>query len=990
MSYRIYILPQEGEFCLGVFTGDTCISWSEYSARPSFVYHSTTLIFTPGNYTYRSSRYSGFRVANIKRLTVIGDEARLQFQLSFSNIGYVSMHNLTLVTNYPKIDVRDVQSFLMENCTLIRTQSSSSSSSLSYSLNLYRSKFNRIVESTFVQVPINAQTGSTLMVTGCSFSNSTTSCINGDSSSNITIHNSSFTNNYITNNYGVVTARSSLFVDRCLFDGNSGRRIAGVYATDDVSVINTIFTNNEASYRIYRYIRPVSYRYYRGGYAISGQRNIYIDNCTFSYYTFSYYTGSSSIIYSLSAPYNYYYYFTPPRYQVDIFNSRFYHSDRSVYSDNNVTITNSDFYNITARSGGGGALWSQGNITLTNTNITNSVSQSGSGGAVYGLEKVTTVNCSIHGANVDVGNGGAIYSGKDVMIINSTLSQCSVQNGTGGAIYSEAKSPNNVFNRHSTVPNIVISGSTFSYNSATKGGVLYTNDHYNHHMEFKNSTFVFNEATDSGGVAFLGNTSLSISNCVFNNNTAGTDAGVLDVAFSSVIVKQSALSHNRADNNGGVFYGRNYTTNFTIVQTLVEDNTATNGGVFHVRRSDSNIKVVDSTFIENYATNKGGVMDIGGVTLTMDSDTVITNNLADISGNVISSCLSQITAYGLEVQPNSVYPMYCSLYNEGNRSHAHNIYTSDPISTTEELSATTVPVDKEDTEGTTSIEEDTTSLSDATSASIIPTSNTPPFSTTTSTSDGSKGRLVAHTSTSATTSVSDGITSVPQWINGATTNSDENTSTQANTITTSTSSTVSTGLDPGQQPWTDDLTTVQERVTEVSTQGSTGSVPTTVPTLSTSTSIYNEQTTTGEHLGHPTTDYQHQTETETQHTREPVNTDSSEKTTQISHNDFTESDAKVLTTEQFSVDPELQANKDIYDTWNSSEHDILQVAIVSLAILCTICIVVCVMAFVLFFIACKRRNITLRPRGNYKKLPLTDKEQEATEDEIQEYSFMEI
>ena len=606
---------------------------------------------------------------------------------------------------------------------------------------------------------------------------------------------------------------------------------------------------------------------------------------------------------------------------------------------------------------------------------------------MYGRQNVIITKSRYSNISVNIGNGGAIYSGDDVIIDNSTLSECSAENGKGGVVYSAAKSLNNL---HPASPNVVFSGSTFNYNSAASGGVLYANGYYNHHMEFNGNTFVSNKATDSGGVAFLGNTSLSISNCVFNNNTAGTDAGVLDVAFSSVIVKQSALSHNRADRNGGVFYGRNYTTNFTIMQTDVEHNTATNGGVFYVRRSNSNIKFIDCILTENHATNKGGVMDIRGVTLTMDRDTVMTNNTADVSGNVISSCLSQITAYGLDVQPNSVYPMYCSLYNEGNRSHDHNIYTSDPISTTEELSATTVPVDKEDTEGTTSIEEDTTSLSDATSASIIPTSNTPPFSTTTSTSDGSKGRLVAHTSTSATTSVSDGITSVPQWINGATTNSDENTSTQANTITTSTSSTVSTGLDPGQQSWTDDLTTVQEKVTEVSTQSSTGNVPTTVPTLSTSTSIHDEQTTTGEHLDHPTTDYQRQTETETQHTRESVNTDSSEKTTQISHDDFTESDAKVWTTEQFSVDPELQANKDKYDAWNSSEHDILQVAIVSLAILCTICIVVCVMVFVLFFIACKRRNITLRPRGNYKKLPLTDKEQEATEDEIQEYSFMEI
>ena len=55
-------------------------------------------------------------------------------------------------------------------------------------------------------------------------------------------------------------------------------------------------------------------------------------------------------------------------------------------------------------------------------------------------------------------------------------------------------------------------------------------------------------------------------------------------------------------------------------------------------------------------------MDLGGVTLTMDMDTVIANNTAGSSGNVISACVSQITAYGLEARLDLVYPLYCSIY----------------------------------------------------------------------------------------------------------------------------------------------------------------------------------------------------------------------------------------------------------------------------------------------------------------------------------------
>ena len=48
-----------------------------------------------------------------------------------------------------------------------------------------------------------------------------------------------------------------------------------------------------------------------------------------------------------------------------------------------------------------------------------------------------------------------------------------------------------------------------------------------------------------------------------------------------------------------------------------------------------------------------------------DKDTIISNNSANLSGNVISVCLSKICAYGLEVQLDPTYTMYCSIYDEG-------------------------------------------------------------------------------------------------------------------------------------------------------------------------------------------------------------------------------------------------------------------------------------------------------------------------------------
>ena len=91
---------------------------------------------------------------------------------------------------------------------------------------------------------------------------------------------------------------------------------------------------------------------------------------------------------------------------------------------------------------------------------------------------------------------------------------------------------------------------------------------------------------------------------------------------------------------------------------------------------------------------------------------------------------------------------------------------------------------------------------------------------------------------------------------------------------------------------------------------------------------------------------------------------------------------------------ELQAKQDKYNIWESSQHNLLQVAIVSLTVLFIVCIAVCIMMVTLFFTACKRRKVPFLQitRGRYKKLSPIETEQEEThtENETQEYSFMEI
>ena len=741
VSYKIYILPEPGAFCFGVFSGDDCLTWSEYSARPTFVDHSTTLIFTPGTYSSSrlSTRYqssynyygSALSVANIKRFTMIGDGAQLQFRLSLFNVEDVRMYNLTF-TDRPRIDVRNVQSFVMENCTLSQTSSSTYyyyRRRIPVGVYFYSSNLSRVVESTFIKVILDVQSYSTLLVDTSTFMNysSGATCIKGDRYSSVTIHGSRFLNNFASTN-GVVYTQSPLEIVNCLFDGNSVQSSTGavVYSVEDVTVADSSFISNSASYYYYLY---------RGGSAIRGQRNINVNNCTFSFYT-----QSSSIIYSYPYSSSYHPYGNQEGvYQVNVTNSMFYDSNRGIYSYNDVTIVNSSFYNITALSGEGGAVYSTNTVTISNCTFINSTAINGNGGAIYSGNDIKAIDSTIRECSAL--NGGAIYSGNDIKAIDSTISECSALNG--GAIYSAASNSSANFES-----NIVLLRSTFSYNSAASGGVLYTKGHYDHYTEFTDCTFIFNEAIGnstgggSGAVASIANTSLLITNSTFNYNEAETDGGVLDSNFSSVSIKHSSFSQNSADGNGGVFYGQEYSTNFTVEHTIIDHNSAESGGVFYVRRSNSNIKILGSKFIRNSASYQGGVMDVRGVTLIVDMDTVIANNTAGSSGNVISACVSQITAYGLESRLDPVYPLYCTIYDERSSSYP----MSQSIST---YASTTIPATEHNNQRhtvgtgplvTTTSQRDTTTLHTTEEvATTIPSTSQSSFAVTT-TSD-----IVPHT-----------------------------------------------------------------------------------------------------------------------------------------------------------------------------------------------------------------------------------------------------
>ena len=89
-----------------------------------------------------------------------------------------------------------------------------------------------------------------------------------------------------------------------------------------------------------------------------------------------------------------------------------------------------------------------------------------------------------------------------------------------------------------------------------------------------------------------------------------------------------------------------------------------------------------------------------------------------------------------------------------------------------------------------------------------------------------------------------------------------------------------------------------------------------------------------------------------------------------------------------TLDSVADFHEDDYRAWTNSQRDFFQVAIIlSLVILCAVCIAVFViMAVLIHFMACKKRSGYVKDLGGYERMPLTKTGQDKTHDEIREHS----
>ncbi len=235
----------------------------------------------------------------------------------------------------------------------------------------------------------------------------------------------------------------------------------------------------------------------------------------------------------------------------------------------------------------------------------------------------------------DTGSGGAIYSsGWFLTVVNSIISGNSSQQYGGGIFGGQSNSGGTVR----------IVNSTISDNTATNdgGGIILSGIR----GSIQNSVISSNTAMGGGGIYADGtNYELTISNSkISNNHASSTGGGGIHVATpSGTIISDTEVEGNTASGRGGGIFNRD---NLTILRSTIAGNSTQSMGGGIINDLGANVTVTNSTLSRNFANAHGGGIfnNNGGAAVAINNSTIAFNKAVGIGGGVFNPSGSTVTA----------------------------------------------------------------------------------------------------------------------------------------------------------------------------------------------------------------------------------------------------------------------------------------------------------------------------------------------------------
>ena len=233
-----------------------------------------------------------------------------------------------------------------------------------------------------------------------------------------------------------------------------------------------------------------------------------------------------------------------------------------VGEDAKVVLKNLIMVNGYGIEGSGALLGNSNYLTIINCTLANSSAGENNGGAIYNVGHLTVINSTI--ANNTAKEGGAIFAndalakGVSIVIENSLIENNTAtgsDNFGGGAIFTQQ------------IATLSVTNTSFRNNKAestSSGGAIFIS-HSTATLTITDSEFIANHAngqeSTGGGAIYMTGTSnyerkgtLTISNTLFEDNTAGTNGAAVYARATTINIANSVLLNNK-DANGLAVYG---------------------------------------------------------------------------------------------------------------------------------------------------------------------------------------------------------------------------------------------------------------------------------------------------------------------------------------------------------------------------------------------------------------------------------------------------
>ena len=273
------------------------------------------------------------------------------------------------------------------------------------------------------------------------------------------------------------------------------------------------------------------------------------------------------------------------------------------------------------------------NSTINNANANDTIAFSCSGTitltATINISKTLTLDGT--GQSVTLSGGNSVQVLNVYTNTNLSLNNLFITNGNasnGGAI--------------SNYGTLVVSNTTFAYNKANYGGVIY--NYNNNDLTIAGSTFTGNKANGLGGIIYNNGTgNISAIDSTFTSNSASSGGLIYNASSGNISFTSSTIGSNFSFGPGGVINNQNGGSIGFYNSTVISNSSISPGGVVYNTNAAISSVISNSTVISNSSSNFGGVIynDGNGGAMTVYSSTINYNkNGAIYSSNGASLTIS--------------------------------------------------------------------------------------------------------------------------------------------------------------------------------------------------------------------------------------------------------------------------------------------------------------------------------------------------------------